>query len=68
MLDWITKQATPGFLGCLVGIILVIWVEPTTTPGIGLIIFVSVLTVIIIHACTKALIKIFKKRVFDKDK
>ena len=43
MLEQLKKLGTSGGVGAVIGIILVIWIEPTTSAGIGVIIAVCIL-------------------------
>ena len=46
-----------GIVGALVGVALVIWIEPTTKAGTGLILVVSVLLSVVIGAVLSALLR-----------
>ena len=58
MLGLIKKLGTSGSVGAIVGVGLVVWIEPTTNAGIGLIIAVSVLASVVVGA---ALSPLFRK-------
>ena len=53
MLPTLKQLGASGGVGALIGIGLVIWIEPTTQGGMGLIIVVSILAVIALGAAVK---------------
>lgn len=57
MLESIKKLGPSGIVGVLVGIGLVIWIEPTTDAGIGIIIIVSVFVFLAAGAAIAALFR-----------
>ncbi len=42
MFEFLKKLGVSGMVGALVGIALVVWIEPTTNAGMGLIVFVCI--------------------------
>ena len=55
---WVKQYGLPGITGALLGILLVTWIQPTTTAGVGLVILTCVLLTV---ALTFILSKVWKK-------
>lgn len=55
MLESIKSLGTSGVIGALLGVALVLWIEPTTNGGIGLIIVVSILLCLAVGGAVTAL-------------
>ena len=55
---WVKQYGLPGITGALLGILLVTWIQPTTTAGVGLVILTCVLLTV---ALTSIISKVRKK-------
>jgi len=43
---WVKQYGLPGITGALLGILLVTWIQPTTTAGVGLVILTAILLLV----------------------
>jgi hypothetical protein len=63
MLDVLTKIGLSGGLGALIGFAMIIWVQPTTTGGSLLLLFVGVVTCVVVG---EIISRLFGKKVVNK--
>jgi hypothetical protein len=47
---WLKEFGLPGISGALLGILLVSWIQPATTAGVGFLILLSVLLTVAISS------------------
>jgi hypothetical protein len=55
---WIKQYGIQGIVGALLGILLVSWIQPSTSGGVGLILLISVL----LSVAVSALISLLRKK------
>lgn len=55
MLAWVKQYGLPGVVGALLGICLVVWIQPTTTAGVGLVIITVVLLCVVLASTAVSL-------------
>jgi hypothetical protein len=48
MFEWVKQYNVSGAVGTLLGFVLVAWIQPTTTAGVGLLILSSILICIVL--------------------
>lgn len=65
MLGQLTTLSAPALLGLLLGIALVIWIEPDTPGGTALIIVVAIALTLLIAQSVRALASFGKRRTGD---
>lgn len=55
---WVKQYGLPGITGALLGILLVTWIQPTTTAGVGLVI----LTTVLLSVALTSIVDFFRKK------
>jgi hypothetical protein len=54
---WIKQYGLPGVAGSILGILLVAWIQPSTTAGVGLIVITTVLLCVLLSSVANILCK-----------